>query len=189
MATNPNDTATATLVVGHCNDPIGDHALAVAADMGRRLPARLHIVHAIETSDYPPDSDAADWEEQCQRELSEQRERVELLLTDAKLSWTYELRRGDPATELAKAAKEQDALLIVVGTRGEGLRTVVLRLVEPSVSHGVIHLQHQPVLVVPAPKAGAAAHSPGTGTDADSGHSGEGPNRDQTTASNHGDRP
>jgi nucleotide-binding universal stress UspA family protein len=175
MATNPNDTGTTTLVVGHCNDPTGDHALAVAADLGRRLHARLHVVHVIETSDYPPDSDAAEWDELCRQELSEQRERVELMLTDTELSWTYELRRGDPAIELAKAAEEQDALLIVVGTRGEGLRTAVLRLIEPSVSHGVIHRQNQPVLVVPALKAGGAAHWRGIGANAGSGHSDEGP--------------
>lgn len=40
------------------------------------------------------------------------------------------------AVELARAADDHDALLIVVGTRGEGLRVAILRLIEPSVSHG-----------------------------------------------------
>jgi nucleotide-binding universal stress UspA family protein len=95
MTTHPND-ATTTLVVGHRRDPAGDHALAVAAGLGRRLQARIHIVHVVDTRDYPADSDAADWEEQCQQELTEQRGRVELMLTDVELDWTYEARRGDP---------------------------------------------------------------------------------------------
>jgi nucleotide-binding universal stress UspA family protein len=157
--TSPPDGAPATLVVGHSNDPAGDHAVAVAADLGLRLRARLHVVHVVETSDYPADSDAADWEERCLGELSEQRGRVEGLLSETGPDWTYEARRGDPATELARAADERDALLIVVGTRGEGLRVAIPRLIEPSVSHRVIRCQLRPVLVVPLDEAGAARPS------------------------------
>ena len=162
MTTNMNNVV-ATLVVGHSNDPAGDHALVVAAGLGRRLKARLHIVHVVDIHDYPADSDAADWEERCRHELSEQRRRVALMLADVELDWTHDVRRGDPAAELARAAEEQDALLIVVGTRGEGLRTALLRLIEPSVSHGVIQCQPRPVLVVP-PAAAGTAHGPGADT-------------------------
>jgi nucleotide-binding universal stress UspA family protein len=151
MTTDPKD-ATTTLIVGYSNDAAGDHALAVAADLGRRLPARIHVVHVVDIHDYPVDIDTAGWEEQCRQELAEQRGRVAHMLTDLELDWTYEARRGDPAAELAQAAEEHDALLIVVGTRGEGLRLVIPRLVEPSVSHGVIHCQPRPVVVVPAPE-------------------------------------
>jgi len=160
MTTHPNDAST-TLVVGHSNDAAGDHALAVAADLGRRLQARIHVVHVVDIRDYPADSDTANWEEQGQQKLSEQRGRVARMLTDVELDWTYEARRGEPAAELALAAEEHDALLIVVGTRGEGLRVVIPRLIEPSVSHGVIHCQPRPVVVVPAPEthSGTAAVS------------------------------
>jgi nucleotide-binding universal stress UspA family protein len=63
--------------------------------------------------------------------------------------WTYEARHGDPAKVLCTAADEHDALLIVVGSRGEGLRRALGRLMDPSISHGVIQRQHRPVLVVP----------------------------------------
>jgi hypothetical protein len=47
----------------------------------------------------------------------------------------------------------------------------ILRLIEPSASHGVINRQHRPVLVVPSPETetgiGAAP-----GTDAGNGRSG-----------------
>jgi nucleotide-binding universal stress UspA family protein len=128
MTHHPDDAVT-TLVVGHSRDPSSDHALAVAADLGRRLHARLHVVHVVDIGDYPIDIDAADWEERGQQELAAQRVRVERILADAGLGWTYEARRGDPAVELARSAEEHDALLIVVGTRGEGLRVAILRLI------------------------------------------------------------
>jgi nucleotide-binding universal stress UspA family protein len=149
MSNQPDDAVT-TLVAGHSRDPSSDHALVVAVDLGRRLHARLHVVHVVDIGDYPIDIDAADWEERGQQELAAQRDRVERILAGAGLGWTYEARRGDAAVELARAAEEHEALLIVVGTRGEGLRVAIPRLIEPSVSHGVIRRQHRPVLVVPA---------------------------------------
>jgi nucleotide-binding universal stress UspA family protein len=65
------DDAATTLVVGHSNDPAGDYALIVAADLAQRLHARLHIVHVVETGDYPADCDTADWDEQCRQQLSQ----------------------------------------------------------------------------------------------------------------------
>ena len=141
-----------TLVVGHSQDPSSDFALAAAADLARRLGGRLHVVHVIEIEDYPVDSDAADWEQQGAAVIAEQRRRVEARLADAGVPWSYEDRRGDPASELAKAAAERRALMIVLGTRGEGLWQALSRLIEPSVSHGVIGRQHRPVLVVPSPE-------------------------------------
>lgn len=143
--------ATTTLVVGYSPDSGGDQALVVAADLALRLGARVHVVHVITLADYPIDPDAADWEEQARHHVAQQRDSVRRVLSDRGVAWHYEARRGDPADELCRAADEQDALLIVVGTRGEGLRVVVPRLLEPSVSHTVIRHQHRPVLVVPPP--------------------------------------
>jgi nucleotide-binding universal stress UspA family protein len=145
------ETAATTLLVGYSPGSGGDHALTVAADLALRLGARVHVVHVITLEDYPIDPDAADWEEQARHHLARQRDTVTRVLADRGLAGDYETRRGDPADELCRAADEQDALLIVVGTRGEGLRVVVPRLLEPSVSHTVIRHQHRPVLVVPPP--------------------------------------
>lgn len=73
--------------------------------------------------------------------------------------------------ELARAAEDHDALLIVVGTRGEGLRAAILRLIEPSVSHRVINRQDRPVLVVPPPETESGIGAT-PGTDAGNGHRG-----------------
>jgi nucleotide-binding universal stress UspA family protein len=78
--------------------------------------------------------------------------RLEARLSDARVPWSYEDRRGDPAGELAEAATEHQALMIVVGTREEGVRQALSRLIEPSVSHSVIHRQRRPVLVIPSPE-------------------------------------
>jgi len=62
--------------------------------------------------------------------------------------WTYQTGRGDPARLLISVADEHDALMIVVGSRGEGLHVFVERLISPSVAHRLIEHSRRPVLVV-----------------------------------------
>jgi nucleotide-binding universal stress UspA family protein len=112
----------------------------------------------LEAEDYPADPDSADWEQQAQQTLTQHRDHVERMLADTHVSWDYEVRRGNPASELAKVAEEHDALLIIVGSRGEGLRTALSRLIQPSVSHGTIQVQHRPVVVVPLPQPDPTDH-------------------------------
>lgn len=55
------------------------------------------------------------------------------------------IRTGSPADEIADAAKELNADLIVIGSRGWGeIRSVLLG----SVSERVLHIAHCPVLIV-----------------------------------------
>ena len=143
-------TACPTLVVGHGHDPSSDHALLAAVDLGRRLDGRLHVVHVIDLHDYPLNIDAPDWEQRGAAAVVAEQRHVESLLADAPVPWSYEACHGDPAKVLCSAAEEHDALLIVVGSRGEGLRRALGRLMDPSISHGVIQRQHRPVLVVPS---------------------------------------
>ena len=142
-------TADPTLVVGHGQDPSSDHALLAAVDLGRRLGGRLHVVHVIDLNDYPINIDAPDWEQRGAEAVAAEQRHVEHLLAGAPVPWTYEARHGDPAKVLCAAADEHDALLIVVGSRGEGLRRALGRLMDPSISHAVIQRQRRPVLVVP----------------------------------------
>lgn len=143
-------TAVPTVLVGHGRDPSSDPALLAAVDLARRLGARLHVVHAICVDDYPVNVDAPDWEERGAAAVAEEERHVASLLADAPVAWTYEARDGEPADVLCRAAEEHDVLLIIVGSRGEGLRRAVARLGDPSVSHRVIQHQHRPVVVVPA---------------------------------------
>ena len=146
----PSEHPATALVLGHSRDAASHEALRVAADLAHRLHAHLHVVHGVDLGDYPIDPDAADWEEQAQQTLAEQQEGVHAALAEAPEGWTYHASRGDPVTLISAVAEEHNALMIIVGTRGEGFGPAVERLLGRSVSHGVIRRQHRPVLVVPA---------------------------------------
>jgi nucleotide-binding universal stress UspA family protein len=60
-------------------------------------------------------------------------------------SWRFEVRSGDPATQLDLAAEEHGADLVVVGARGH---SVTHRLLLGSVSSRLLHHARRPVLVV-----------------------------------------
>jgi nucleotide-binding universal stress UspA family protein len=62
---------------------------------------------------------------------------------DIPMTRTY--RRGDPAGEIIKAAKEHKADLIIMGSRGLGQ---IGGLILGSVSERVLHGAHGPVLIV-----------------------------------------
>jgi nucleotide-binding universal stress UspA family protein len=138
------------LVVGHSRSRGSGDVLAVACDLARRLGAVVHVVHAISLDDYPVDPDADDWEAQAARALRSQRAEVEAALTGVVSGWSYHASRGDPVKLLCAVAEEQDALMIVVGTRGAGGGAALARLLNRSVSRAVIGCQRRPVLVVPS---------------------------------------
>jgi nucleotide-binding universal stress UspA family protein len=145
----PGQHPQTQLVLGHDRHPHSAVALAVAAELAGRLRAQLHVVHGIDLSDYPIDPDAADWEQQARRTLDEQHQQVAAALAGCDTGWSYHAWRGDPVKLLTTVADETDALMIIVGTRGEGAGAVIDRIFERSVSHGLIARQRRPVLVVP----------------------------------------
>jgi nucleotide-binding universal stress UspA family protein len=142
-----------SLVVGHGPDPASQEALSVARDLAGRLGARVHVVHGIGLRDYPIDPDAADWEEQGERTLAEERDQVQDALATCPPGGTYRVTRGDPVRSISAAAEENDALMIIVGTRGAGLGAAIARLLCGSVSHGLIRRQQRPVLIVQASRS------------------------------------
>lgn len=145
----------AHLVVGfRQGGTVEEAASAVAADLAQRLHATVHVVHVVILSDYPIGPDVDDWEEQARATLAEERRAVDTALYGHGVAWTYHAGHGDPALVLRRVADECDALMFVVGSRGEGVSTVLSRLLEPSVSHHLIARTHRPVVVVP-PHAGA----------------------------------
>jgi nucleotide-binding universal stress UspA family protein len=125
-------------------------ALEVAADLARRLDARLHVVHVIDLSDYPIDPDAADWEEQAQKALALEQETVHTALKTFNGQWTYHAWRAEPATLLAKVADEYDAFMVIIGARRDGFGAAITHLLSRSISANLTgHRGHRPVLVVP----------------------------------------
>jgi nucleotide-binding universal stress UspA family protein len=56
---------------------------------------------------------------------------------------------GGPVERIVAAAEEHDVDVIVVGAHDKGF---LRRLIDPSISEGVVHRAHRPVLVVPEPR-------------------------------------
>lgn len=158
----------AHLVLGYRQGELGAAVLRTGADIAGRLDATLHVVHVVDLSDYPIDPDAWDWEQQAERTLAAEKRAVEAALAAQPTPWTYHAAHGNPVALLRQVADEYDALMIVVGTRGEGGGSILSRLTgEPSVSHGLVARTHRPVLVVP-PRAASPRPDPST---ADAGSS------------------
>jgi nucleotide-binding universal stress UspA family protein len=138
----------ASIVVGHDRMPESRNALVVAIGFASRLSAHVHVVHAADLRDYPIDPDAADWEERAADALVEERKVATELLRSHLWGWTYLAGRGSPAQLLMSVANEHDSLMIVLGSRGEGLHVLLERLISPAVTHRLIERSRCPVLVV-----------------------------------------
>ncbi len=139
----------ATIVVGFDRSAASLLALRAAADLGRRLGARLAVVHAIDLADYPVDPDAGDWELQAKEALSAEREVVATELAGYEPGWAHRCLRAPAGDALSRVADDEDALMIVVGMRHYGLARVVDHLLDPPVSKQVMKRSGRPVLVVP----------------------------------------
>ncbi|BDZ48150.1 hypothetical protein GCM10025867_03910 [Frondihabitans sucicola] len=71
------------------------------------------------------------------------------LADSAGIACSFVATAGDPARMLAQVADEVGAILIVVGTRRPTLGATVRQFFAGSVSAGLTHRQHRPVVVVP----------------------------------------
>jgi nucleotide-binding universal stress UspA family protein len=148
---SPASEPTTHLVLGYRASPYGHAVLHHGADLAARLGAALHVVHVVDLSDYPIDPDSPDWEQQAQKTLAAEQRDVEAALARLSGSWTYHAAHGDPVALLRQVADQYDALLFIVGSRGESAGGVISRLLgtRPSVSHGLIAHSHRPVVVIP----------------------------------------
>jgi nucleotide-binding universal stress UspA family protein len=125
-----------------------ERALPHVKELARAEGATITIVHVVERIEgggavgLPRRADEAEVQAQLQKvagELSEEGFSVSLII------------RGDvgtrPAHEVLEVAREVDADLIVVGSRGLG---AISGLLLGSVAHRLLHIARCPVLVVPA---------------------------------------
>lgn len=139
-----------SLVMGFDLSPVSQCALEVAADLTRRLGAHLHVVHAVDLSDYPINPDGPDWEEQARRTLLAEQQAVDAALGSFEGAWTYHASHGLPARLLTQVADESDALMIVIGARRSGIGAGISHLLAGSVGAELVGRRgHRPVLVVP----------------------------------------
>ena len=130
-------------------------ALAFAAQLARRLGTRLVLAHVGEPA-YIPYAGAAPFGGSAGRiaveeEIHEQKEAAERLLervaVDAGLADAERrVSVGLPAERLADLADEEDAELIVVGSRGRGAFKAAFL---GSVSNSLVGVARCPVVIVP----------------------------------------
>ena len=142
---------TVTLVVGVDRHPASHAALAAAIDLATQLRADLHIVHAIDLSDYPIDPDAADWDSQGENALRHEQQQVTAAMAAFPGHWTYQVRRGHPAHVITALADQTGAQLILIGAARRGLTGTLTRALAGSVSGALLKAptQRRPIIVVP----------------------------------------
>lgn len=151
-----------SIVCGVDGSPDSDAALAVAARMAERLGARLVLAHVAEpvltpyahaapfggisTAGSLAARDQTDSQEETGTRLLEQAAAA-AGIADAE----HRVAIGLPAERLADIADEENAELIVVGSRGRGAFKAAFL---GSVSNNLVGIARCPVLIVPP---GAAA--------------------------------
>ena len=122
-------------------------AARAATDLSRKTGAELHVAHVwhIPVGAWPamPDMYSEFYELQGEETLAEQVKDIEKL--GGEVAEAHLRSRAAVADELLYLAREVDADLIVMGSRGAGR---LRRLATGSVSEGVVHHAHLPVLTM-----------------------------------------
>ncbi len=119
-------------------------AARAAVDLAKKGGAELHVVHAWHTVPSPHfDHIIRSGLEDIGREMLE--EQVRWIEEEGGTVAGAYLREGQPVEAIVEQAEELGAGLVVVGSRGLGR---LGRLVMGSVSMGLVHRSHCPVLIV-----------------------------------------
>ena len=130
-----------------------ERALPTALDLTAQASGTLLVVHADarlggRASGVPMIADEEDVESKLRSKVNE--------LVESGIAASFRVIRGtakDPADLIAEVAREVDADVIVVGTRGHGR---VAGMLLGSVTQRLLHVAPCPVLAVPAKVAAAA---------------------------------
>ncbi|HET8738351.1 MAG TPA: universal stress protein [Acidimicrobiia bacterium] len=135
-----------TVVAGVDDSPVSKQVVARGMEQARWRKAELHLVHVAQAPILYTDA-PIDWTEV----IEAQRAAVWAQLEDDIAGSDVHVKKVDldgyPPDALVEYAKEADAELLVVGTRGRG---ELAALILGSTSHRAIHLAECDVLVVKA---------------------------------------
>lgn len=130
-------------------DPIAAHAAEVGMELARRIHAQVALIHVIDPAltlapeaGLAADELAAAAKRDAARLVAAFRSRLQA--DDHALAF---VPQGSPGSEIAKAAKEWQADLIVIGSHG---RSGITRALVGSVAEAVMRQAPCPVLVVRA---------------------------------------
>jgi nucleotide-binding universal stress UspA family protein len=136
-----------TIVLGYDDTPASQRALERAAQLAKAFGSKLIVTSVAPVMLGSPRSggptDPVDSPEKHQQELARARQHLEGLGIRVRLQGAI----GEPADTLVEIAKENNADLIVVGTREPN---VMMRMLGQSTSGGVVHKAHCDVMVVHA---------------------------------------
>jgi nucleotide-binding universal stress UspA family protein len=130
-------------------------AIPVAVELAKRDEARVVAVHVADRRVTQPGAAGASPEAEAARADAEKLS-AQGIDTEVKVSSTV---AGGPAVQIADIANQEDADVIVIGTRGHGGFTGLL---VGSVTQRLLHVAHRPVLAVP-PVATPQAREAATG--------------------------
>lgn len=140
------------ILVPHDFSETAERALGFALDLGRRLGARLTILHTYEIATYgfaEAPSVSEELTEQIESAARSALDAVQARACKSGLDVTGVLRRGSPWREIIAFAKESKADLVAMGTHGRrGLSRVLLG----SVAERVVRTSPCPVLTVHGPE-------------------------------------
>ena len=125
-------------------------ALMHALELARDMPHLVRILHVVR-----PGPDGA----QNEREAAAAKERLESLIpADLEERVTVTLRQGEPVAEIVEAAREIDALAIVMGAHSKGM---LRRLLFGTKTLEVLHAAPCPVWFVPDSAGLESSRPPG----------------------------
>lgn len=134
------------IVLGLDGSEHSDRAIPIARDLAREAGGRIVVVHVREIVGgrggvHPVHVDEGSMQAKIERQVKE----LAAGGVESSLK-TFTAASGGPAHEIAAVANDENADLIVVGTRGHaGIAGVVFG----SVTQRLLHLAHCPVLAVP----------------------------------------
>lgn len=136
-----------TIVLGQDGSEFARKAVPYAVELAKQDDAKLVIVNIVERiaakgDGYP----AKAKDDEIRAQLSKQAEELSADGVETSLE-VADIMIGGPAHAIAEIADRVSADLIVVGTRGQ---SSVVGLLLGSVTHRLLHISHQPVLVVPS---------------------------------------
>jgi nucleotide-binding universal stress UspA family protein len=147
------------ILIATDGSPSAEEAVDVGLELAREHDASVFIVHvapAVDVAPWAPFSMAAGAPHDV---MPEDRVALDEAVATAEARGVHasgEVLRGVAIDQIVAAAESHDVDLIVLGSRGHG---AVVRAALGSVSMGVLHKTHRPVLVVRASRVPAGSAS------------------------------
>lgn len=135
-----------TVIAGVDDSPVSAQVVTKAIEQARWRDADLHVVHVMHIPLVYTEV-AIDWAEVAEAQRTAVWDSLEPILSRADVAVERVDLEGYPPDTLVDYASQQEASLLVVGTRGRGdLASLILG----STSHRAIHLADCDILVVKA---------------------------------------